>query len=65
MPNLIPTFIFNITALPSFLTKYYNAFQAIPAFLVIVKLIFIKYLEETKKKLIKRVPQDKYNDLIS
>ena len=63
MLNPIPTFVFNITTLPS-LTKYYNAFQAIPLFLVIVKPAFIKYLEETRKNLIKRVIQNKYNDLI-
>ena len=53
-PNPVPTSVSNTTTLPS-LTKYYNASQAIPAFLVIVKPTFIKYLEETRKNLIKRI----------
>jgi hypothetical protein len=54
VPNPIPTSASNTTTLPS-LTEYYNASRAIPAFLIIVKPIFIKYLEETRKNLIKRV----------
>jgi hypothetical protein len=53
-PNPVPTSASNTTTLPS-LTEYYNASQAIPAFLVIVKPTFIKYLEETRKNLIKRI----------
>ena len=53
-PNPIPTSASNTTTLPS-LTKYYNASRAIPTFLVIVKPTFIKYLEETRKNLIKRI----------
>ena len=64
MPNPILTFAFNTITLPS-LIKYYNAFQAIPPFLVIVKFAFIKYLKETRKNLIKYITYDKYNDLIS
>ena len=37
------------TALPSIISGFYNAARAIPAFLVIVKPAFIKYLEETRK----------------
>jgi hypothetical protein len=65
MPNRVPTSIFNITTLPSSLTKYYNVSQAIPIFLVIVKPAFIKYLKKIREKLIKRVPWNKYNDFIS
>ena len=64
MPNPIPTSISNTTTLPS-LTEYYNAFQAIPPFSVTVKPAFIKYLEESRKNLIKHITQDKYNDFIS
>jgi len=63
-PNPAPTSASN-TTLSSSLTEYYNASRAIPAFSVIVKPTFTKYLEETRKKLIKRVPLDKYDDLIS
>jgi len=63
--NRVPTSTSNTTTLPSSLTKYYNASQAIPAFSVIVKPTFTKYLEETRKKLTKRIPQDKYDDLMS
>ena len=45
----------NATTLPSTF-EFYNATLAIPAFLVIVKPPFIKYLEETRKNSIKRVP---------
>ena len=65
VPNPAPISTFNITALPSSLTEYYNASWAIPTFSVIVKPAFIKYLEETRKKSIKHVLQDKYNDFVS
>ena len=52
MPNPAPTSASNTTTLPSS-TEYYNASRAIPAFLVIVNPTFIKYLEETRKNLIK------------
>jgi hypothetical protein len=63
-PNPAPTSASN-TTLPSIISEFYNAAQAIPTFLVIVKPTFIKYLEETRKNSIKRVSQYKYNDLIS
>ena len=53
-PNSAPTSASNAT-LPSTISGFYNAAQAIPAFLVIVKPTFIKYLEETRKNSIKRV----------
>jgi hypothetical protein len=53
-PNPVPTSASN-TTLPSTISKFYNAAQAIPTLLVIVKPAFIKYLEETKKNSIKRV----------
>ena len=56
IPNPIPISIFNIIALPSFLTIIYNASWAISAFLVIVKPALTKYLKETRKKLIKYIP---------
>ena len=43
----------------------YNASQAVVSFSVIVKPAFIKYLEETQNALIKRVIQEKYNNIIS
>jgi hypothetical protein len=49
-PN--PAFISNVTTLP-FISEFYNAALAIPAFLIIVKPPFIKYLEETRKNSIK------------
>jgi len=63
--NRIPPSTSSTTTLPSSSTKYYNASQAIPAVSVIVKPTFTKYLEKTRKKSIKRVPQDKYDDLVS
>ena len=55
----------NVIASPFTADDSYNVFYAIPAFLVIVKPTFTKYLEETRVNLIKRVTQSKYNDLIS
>jgi len=51
-PNPAPTSASN-TTLPSTISGFYNAAWAIPAFLVIVKPAFIKYLEETRKNSIK------------
>ena len=51
-PNPAPASASNAT-LPSTTSKFYNAAQAISAFLVTVKPAFTKYLEETRKNSIK------------
>jgi hypothetical protein len=45
----------NAIASPSTADDSYNVSYAIPAFLVIVKPTFTKYLEETRVNLIKRI----------
>ena len=46
----------NATTLTSTTSEFNNAARAILAFSVMVKPAFIKYLEETRKSSIKRVP---------
>ena len=53
-PNPAPASASNAT-LPSTISGFYNAAQAIPAFSVTVKPAFIKYLEETRKNSTKQV----------
>ena len=58
--NLTPAtamaFASNATTLTSTTSEFNNAARAILAFSVMVKPAFIKYLEETRKNSIKRVP---------
>lgn len=52
-PNPTPASASNATTLPS--TTFDNAARAIPAFSIIAKPAFTKYLEGTRKNSIKRI----------
>ena len=54
-PNPTPASASNATTLPSTTFEFHNAARAIPAFSIIAKPAFTKYLEETGANSIKRI----------